>query len=290
MIWDETHVDETVPRQSGVLLGFNEPDNTDQANMTVDQAISLWPKLMNSGLRLGSPAMAGNASTSSSWLGQFMAKANGLGYRVDFIAIHYYSANGDVTAFKNYLTAVYNLYQRPIWVTEWALVDWTNTSRYTSAQNAAFAKAALEMLDDLPFVEKHAWFAAEKAGVNTELYDSANALTAVGQVFHDVLSATAPIPPALDTVAPTAVVTSPASGRAFPRRTKLTLTASASDNVGVKQVIFLVDGKQVCADSSAPYSCTWSTPKRSGDHIIRVKAIDAAGNTGYSSDVIIHVN
>ncbi|KAK9844328.1 hypothetical protein WJX74_000854 [Apatococcus lobatus] len=41
-----------------VLLGFNEPDRPDQANMRVEEALELWPHLMAAQLRLGSPAPA----------------------------------------------------------------------------------------------------------------------------------------------------------------------------------------------------------------------------------------
>ncbi|MDQ0820530.1 hypothetical protein QFZ79_002822 [Arthrobacter sp. V4I6] len=68
------------------LLGFNEPDHRAQANMSVDEAIRLWPKLVATGLRLGSPAPAG---TDSLWLESFMAKAKGL--RVDFVTMHRYA-------------------------------------------------------------------------------------------------------------------------------------------------------------------------------------------------------
>src|SRR3954469_16205670 len=37
------------------LLGFNEPDHSAQADMSVDEAIRLWPRLQSTGLRLGSP-------------------------------------------------------------------------------------------------------------------------------------------------------------------------------------------------------------------------------------------
>ena len=63
------------------LLGFNEPDFNTQSNMSVDEAISLWPKLMSTGLRLGSPAVAFNYD----WLDDFMTKARNLNYRVDFM-------------------------------------------------------------------------------------------------------------------------------------------------------------------------------------------------------------
>jgi hypothetical protein len=44
--------------QGPYLLGFNEPDMAAQSNMTVDQALCLWPKLMDAGRVLGSPAVA----------------------------------------------------------------------------------------------------------------------------------------------------------------------------------------------------------------------------------------
>lgn len=187
MVWDETQVDNPIPGNAGVMLGFNEPDKVAQANMTVDLALELWPKLMSRGQRLGSPAMAGDATKDTSWLAQFMKRSSALGYRVDFIAVHYYSANADVNAFKNHLTALHNKYQKPIWVTEWALVDWNNLGRFTPEQMATFAKASLEMLDDLPFVERHAWFAFGPHATNTQLMDANNRLTKVGVVFKNAL-------------------------------------------------------------------------------------------------------
>jgi hypothetical protein len=73
---------------SDTLLGFNEPDVKDQANMTVDQALELWPRLMGTGLRLGSPAPG--AAVNSGWLPKFMEEAARRNYRVDFICLHWY--------------------------------------------------------------------------------------------------------------------------------------------------------------------------------------------------------
>ena len=38
------------------ILGFNEPNAANQANMTVDESLALWPQLMDVGLPLCSPA------------------------------------------------------------------------------------------------------------------------------------------------------------------------------------------------------------------------------------------
>ena len=51
------------------LLGFNEPDHPEQANMSVASAIKYWPKLGASGLRLGSPAPV---QALGDWLKDFM--------------------------------------------------------------------------------------------------------------------------------------------------------------------------------------------------------------------------
>jgi hypothetical protein len=83
MIWDDTFVEpeqlELAKKSGSVLLGFNEPDRRDQANMTVRRALDLWLHLMATGMRLGSPATAADPSLSGSWLEQFMhgAKARG---------------------------------------------------------------------------------------------------------------------------------------------------------------------------------------------------------------------
>ena len=50
-------------RSGPSLLTFNEPDLSSQANMTVAQALSLWPRLMATNLQLASPAVAAGAAT-----------------------------------------------------------------------------------------------------------------------------------------------------------------------------------------------------------------------------------
>ena len=41
---------------SNHLLGYNEPDGETQANMTLDEMLLYWPKMLESGMRLGSPS------------------------------------------------------------------------------------------------------------------------------------------------------------------------------------------------------------------------------------------
>jgi len=69
------------------LLGYNEPDHEEQSNLTVDEAISNWPDLLGTGLRVGSP---GVSDGGLKWLYEFLDKAEAANLRVDFIAVHYY--------------------------------------------------------------------------------------------------------------------------------------------------------------------------------------------------------
>ena len=74
MIWGSGSVTSAnlseAKRHGHILLGFNEPDMAGQANMTVSDALRLWPQLMATGMRLGSPAVATNAAGSGSWPGR----------------------------------------------------------------------------------------------------------------------------------------------------------------------------------------------------------------------------
>ena len=178
------------------LLGFNEPDGNGgdpQAGLSVEKAVALWPKLEARGLRLGSPATTqGGTLGRNSWQRRFMNQVEAKGLRVDFMAVHYYSRNGDVAAFRKWLEAVHAEYRRPIWVTEFAYIDWGRPGAVTYAQNAAFAEAAILMMERLPFVERHAWFAAnpyEWRGrvPQVNLMSDSLRLTQVGQAFERTL-------------------------------------------------------------------------------------------------------
>lgn len=84
---------------------------------------------------------------------------------------------------------------------------------------------------------------------------------------------------AVDTVVPTVSITNPANGSVVSGA-MTTVTAEASDNVGVVKVEFLVDNVVKSTDQSVPYSYKWNIKKvSSGTHSIATKAYDAAGNS-----------
>jgi YD repeat-containing protein len=96
-------------------------------------------------------------------------------------------------------------------------------------------------------------------------------------------------PPA-DTTPPAVSITSPGNGSTVSGSTPV--SASASDNVGVAGVQFLVDGATLGAeDTAAPYSVSWNTTGVSnGSHTLTATARDAAGNRTTSAAVTVTVS
>jgi hypothetical protein len=93
-----------------------------------------------------------------------------------------------------------------------------------------------------------------------------------------------------DSIAPTVSITAPAQGQAVSGT--VTAAATASDNVGVAGVQFLVDGAAYGAeDTSAPYSVSLTTTNlTNGSHVIAARARDTGGNVTTSGVVSFTVN
>lgn len=94
-----------------------------------------------------------------------------------------------------------------------------------------------------------------------------------------------------DTTPPSGSITAPASGATISGST-VSLTASATDNVGVASVQFRVDGTNTgTADTTSPYSITWnSNVVSNGSHTISAVITDTSGNTYTTSGVTVTVS
>jgi hypothetical protein len=69
-----------------------------------------------------------------------------------------------------------------------------------------------------------------------------------------------------------------------------TVSANASDNVGVARVDVYVNGGLVGSDAAAPYQYTWNTTGlANGPATLYAKAFDAAGNSAQSATVTVTV-
>ena len=146
--------------------------------------------------------------------------------------------------------------------------------------------------------------------VNAAAGDLHLAASATSAIDHGVTSAnvtddwdgqTRPVGPAQDigadeyvsgdTTAPTVAMTAPANGAAVSGTT-VTVSATATDNVGVVGLQFKVDGVSLGAeDTTSPYTLTWNTTTTSnGSHTVTAVARDAAGNTATATAVTVTVS
>jgi hypothetical protein len=77
--------------------------------------------------------------------------------------------------------------------------------------------------------------------------------------------------------APTVAITGPAAGKTIRANRPTTVTATASDDRGIKHVVFLDDDRVVCTDTAAPYECRYQ-PR--GEDVNRNTLVAAAVDTG----------
>jgi hypothetical protein len=92
-----------------------------------------------------------------------------------------------------------------------------------------------------------------------------------------------------DTTAPTTSITAPTSGATLSGTA--TVSANASDNVGVSKVDFYAGSTLIGTDTTAPYSISWNTTGvTNGSYSITSRAFDAAGNVGTSAGVSVTVS
>jgi hypothetical protein len=156
-------------QNSNHVLGLNEPDHPEQHKddnggnaVTVDQALSQWPNMFASGLRIGSPAC-----TSSSWIYNFIDSCDARGYRVDYVAWHAYWGGKTTTSWYNDLKNIYLRTKRPLWITEWnnganwTTESWPGGDPVIYANDANVNKqltnitAIMNVLDTASFVERY---------------------------------------------------------------------------------------------------------------------------------------
>jgi hypothetical protein len=94
-----------------------------------------------------------------------------------------------------------------------------------------------------------------------------------------------------DTTAPAVALTAPSGGTTVSG-SSVTVSANATDNVGVAGVQFKLDGANLGGEvTSAPYSIVWNTlSAANGTHTLAAVARDAAGNQATANSVTVQVN
>ena len=177
MFWSapsQTTINNSLALNPQYILGFNEPDRTDQANMTVAQAISSWTTIANStnayntahgtSIKLVSPAVD-DSSAGQTWLNSFMSQASTAGLKVDAVAFHWYdddTTNGSQAAadFEGAVQRYHNNYGKPVFITEFADHDWGGTFSQASmiAANTTMLNIVVPWLDSQSYVLGYSYY------------------------------------------------------------------------------------------------------------------------------------
>jgi autotransporter-associated beta strand protein len=177
------------------VLGYNEPDSATQANMTTNQAVADWPTMMQWGLRAGAPASSdsGLSGQGIDWTMNFMTLATNLGYRVDFVPVHWYKCGQSPAQLISYLNTVYAKFKRPMWVTEWNDgASWCTPLPADYNAEAAALTNFVTALENSPIVERYSIYSywSGTAGTNLQLATGSGSgtLTPAGVAYMNLPS------------------------------------------------------------------------------------------------------
>lgn len=175
------------------ILGFNEPNLTDQCNMTPRQVADAWPRLKNLadslGMALVSPAMnygtLAGYSDPIKWLDEFFTYIPIEQSGIKVIAIHCYMNNA--AAVKGYIERFYK-YDLPIWMTEFCAWDGGVAGETGQMDYMADVVTYMELNSR---VERYAWFMPRMSSKVDAMpynqlltHDFPSALTQLGQLYE----------------------------------------------------------------------------------------------------------
>lgn len=177
---------------------------------------------------------------------------------------------------------------KPIWFTEFGWTSSTGTCGVSLATQADYLTRAYRFVEQDPYVQVATWYSFRNSfwGGDADDPDDQYGLLRTDFSAKPSFEAFRQYAATLVNAAPTVRLTSPVGGGTFT--TKLSFAATASDDRAVTKVRFLLDGKIVATDTTAPYSSVWTVPSTTtyAPHTVTAVAYDASGLTGRHSVVV----
>jgi peptidoglycan/xylan/chitin deacetylase (PgdA/CDA1 family) len=151
---------------------------------------------------------------------------------------------------------------------QWAFSDWATSSRFPAS---AVWRQASWVTPLIP---------ADVNGLSFGLTADRNGALTIDDIGMDDAASTGPP----DTTPPAVALTSPTGGASVSGVVQI--SATATDNVAVDHVDFLVDGSVVGSEVSAPTTFSWNSQSvANGSHLFAARAVDTAGNVSVSTSV-----
>ena len=136
------------------LMGFNEPDNSDQSNIPVDTAVDLWPRLEAVNQPIVGPGFTWGLR---SWANNFSSRARSQGMRFDYTSTHIYSPPV-VDNWMNELWSIRNRDGKDVWLTEFSNVDWSGNGNWDYKDNYEFLATLLWRMENASWMRRYAIF------------------------------------------------------------------------------------------------------------------------------------
>jgi len=184
---DTAALDALVSGGAPVLLMYNEPDNTSQANLTTAYALQGYTHASVAAKAIGfgnliSPACANDTDT---WMQEFMAAVKSQGLLCHAVAIHCYDSSA--SAFLSFVDSVHSTYGYNVYVTEFAPTDWKSPTAITVADCQSFMSTAVPGLKSRSYVLDYSWYCGTLPGTGVletaALFDSSGNLTTLGTQY-----------------------------------------------------------------------------------------------------------
>jgi len=143
-------INDIVDDKYDIILGFNEPNHSDQSDIPPEEAAAAWIELQNlyPDKILVSPAPAGG---NTNWFDPFFEACELLGCRIDYLGTHDYEGNVDHV--MNRLEMLYQRYGKKIWLTEFAKCCTRDENEVID-----FVKEIIPRLEAADYVYRYSWF------------------------------------------------------------------------------------------------------------------------------------
>jgi hypothetical protein len=172
------------------ILAFNEPNLTDQANMTPSEAAAKWPAIkqlaQELNMKIVAPAMnygtLAGYSDPVKWYDEFFATSGVSIDDVSALALHCYM--NYPSALKSFMER-FRKYNKPIWLTEFCAWEGTRTAE----DQRIYMSQVLNYLESEPMIERYSWFKYDGSTTNNPQYalrpagNNSGDLSDLGQIY-----------------------------------------------------------------------------------------------------------
>jgi len=159
MLWGDKSVEDfrrlAQPGYAQIVLGFNEPNEPSQSNMSPGHAVELWwahiePLKHQGYTKFVAPACT-NSPTGIQWMRDFMGACSGC--KIDAVGVHFYGTSSQ--AMIDYLNQMHDTFGRNLWVTEFACQNFSGGAQCSWDQIFSFMRTVTGFMDGQPWIEQY---------------------------------------------------------------------------------------------------------------------------------------